>query len=139
MSPALEPDPAAGLVVITRFECPSRLAMLAIRMLHPRVKRDVRRQARGYLGIRLLCDWRRRTLLSITLWQDLDSVYSMGEVPRHVRAARVPRKLGVRTSCGVFCFAGDWTRVMFGSQVPARSPLRRLTDPPPDRGNGESP
>jgi hypothetical protein len=131
MTPVLEPDPTAGQVVVTRFECPNLLAMLVIRMLHRRVKRDVRKHARGFLGITLLCHWRRRTVLSITLWHDLDSVYSMGEVSRHVQAARIPRKLGVRTSCGVFCFVGDWTRVMFGSQVPARSPLRRLADGPP--------
>jgi len=125
----MEIDPAGGQVVVTRFECTALIGMLAIIALHLRVKRDVRRHARGFLGIRLLIDWRRRTILSISLWRDLASVYSMGDVPRHVEAARLPGQLGAATSCGVFCFAGDWRRVMFGGQVEVRSPLRPLSDP----------
>jgi hypothetical protein len=119
----LELDPAGGQVVVTRFDCTALIGMLAIIALHLRVKRDVRRNARGFLGIRLLIDWRRRTILSISLWRDLASVYAMGNVRRHVEAARLPGVLGATTTCGVFCFAGDWRRVMFGSEVDARSPL----------------
>jgi hypothetical protein len=123
MTATFEPDPAGGQVVVTRFECPTVLAMLAILLLHVRLKRDVRRSATGYLGGSVLRDWRRRTVLNVSLWRDLDSVYSMGKVPRHVQAARVPAKLGVITSCGVFCYVGEWTRVMFGSPVWSTSPL----------------
>jgi hypothetical protein len=124
-------DPAGGQVVVTRFECTALVGMLMILALHRRVKRDVRRNAPGFLGIRLLVDWRRRTILSISLWKDLSSVYAMGNVRRHVEASRLPAVLGATTTCGVFCFVGDWRRVMFGSVVEARSPLHPPPEPTP--------
>ncbi|SCE78781.1 hypothetical protein GA0074695_1116 [Micromonospora viridifaciens] len=114
MTATLEPDPAQGQVVITRFHCGDLARLLLVLMLHIRVKRDVRRHASGFLGIKLLVEWRQRTVWSISLWRDLDSVYSMGAVSRHVAASRVPAKLGVSTSCDIFCHVGEWTRVMFG-------------------------
>ena len=122
--PRLEADPAGGQVVVTRFECGSLLALLVVLALHLRVKRDVRRQASGFVGIKLLIGWRDRTILSISLWKDLDSIYSMGNVPRHVSAVRVPNGLGVQTTAGIFCYVGDWRRVMFRSPSPPISPLR---------------
>jgi hypothetical protein len=124
MTPLVEPDLDKGQVVVTRFECPSVWAVLLLRLLHVRVKRAVRRHASGFLGIRLLIDWRRRTVLSISLWQDLASVYTMGDVGRHIEAARIPITLGIATSCGVFCYVGDWKRVMFGADRVDTSPLR---------------
>jgi hypothetical protein len=129
--PVIELDPTGGEVVVTRFECGSLVNLLVLLVLHLRLKRDVRRRASGFLGARPVVDWRRRTLLSVSLWTDLDSIYSMGDVPRHVSVVRIPSRLGVRTTCGVFCFGGDWRRVMFGGQAVARSPLHPL--PPPDR------
>lgn len=124
MTPLLETDPAGGQVVVTRFECGSLLKLLAVRVLHVRLKLDVRRHARGFVGVKVLADWRRRTLLSISLWQDLDSLYSMGDVPRHVAAVRVAGTLTRGTACGVFCFVGDWRQVMFRGPANAkRSPL----------------
>ncbi|MET7467695.1 hypothetical protein [Micromonospora sp. NPDC005211] len=114
MTPTLEPDTTQGQVVITRFHCGDLVRVLVVLLLHLRVKRDVRRHAEGFLGIRLLVRWRERTVWSISLWRDLDSVYSMGGVSRHVAASRVPAKLGVTTSCDIFCHVGEWTRVMFG-------------------------
>jgi hypothetical protein len=123
VTPVIEPDPGKGQVVVTRFECPGVWAVLAVRLLHIRVKRAVRRQATGLAGIVLITDWRRRTVLSISLWQDLESVYSMGQVTRHIHATRFPKRLGITTTCGVFCYAGEWMRVMFGASRVARSPL----------------
>jgi hypothetical protein len=94
--------------------------------LHVRIKRDVRRHVPGLIASRAVVLWRRRTMLSISLWPDLDSVYDMGSVPRHVTGSRIPGPLGVATSSGVFTFAGDWRRVMFGSPAAPRSPLRPL-------------
>jgi hypothetical protein len=130
--PILEPDVSAGQVVVTRFECPSILSLLLIRIMHVRLRFDVRRQASGFVGVKALIDWRRRTLLSISLWEDLESVRSMGAVPRHVRAVRVPHGMGVNTASGIFCFVGDWRRVMFASDTPARCPLHRLPAQTPD-------
>jgi hypothetical protein len=113
-------------VVVTRFECGTLPKLLAMLILHRRVKRSVRRRARGLIAVRTVVDRRQRTMLSVSLWQDLDSVYSMGNVPHHVAAARVPGSLGVRTASGVFCFVGDWRRVMFRSPSVPRSPLHPL-------------
>lgn len=113
--------------MITRFECPSLPVMLVLMLLHRRIRRQVDRSAEGYLGAATVRDWRTRTLLSISLWRDLDSVYSMGSVPRHVLASRVPARLGIRTCAGAFCYAGDWRQVMFGVGRPKPSPLEPTT------------
>jgi len=102
------------------------LVLAFLLLLHTRIKRDVRRFAPGMLGARTIVDWRHRTLLSVTLWTDITSVYDMGSVARHVSAARIPARLGIRTRCGVFCFVGDWRRVMFRSEVTAASPLQAI-------------
>jgi len=128
VEPLLELQPEGGQVVVTRFECQSRLQLVYMVLLHVRMKREVRRHARGLVASRALIDWQRRTLISISLWEDLDSVYSMGNVQAHIAASRVPRRMGIRTACGVFCFAGDWRRVMFRTENVARSPLRPLQD-----------
>ncbi|MFC0503430.1 hypothetical protein [Micromonospora costi] len=132
MTPVIEPDPAKGQVVVTRFNCGNLPRMLLVLIMHVRMKRHVRRQAVGYLGIKVLVDWRQRVVLSISLWRDLDSVYSMGRVTRHVGAARAPGRLGITTTCGVFCYAGEWTRVMFGGPTRSTSPLHPPA-PAPDR------
>ena len=129
MTPAFDLDPARGQVMITRFECPNLWTMLLIVLLHRRIKREVARLADGYLGATMLRDWRARTVLSMSLWRDIESVYSMGEVPRHVHASRLPPRFGIRTRAGVFCYAGDWRQVMFGAGRPKPSPL----EPPSGR------
>lgn len=126
IEPLPELYPEGGQVVVTRFECGSVSRLLAIRLLHASLKRDVRRTAPGFIAVRTVIDWRRRTMLSISLWENLDSIYAMGNVPRHVSAARVPSALGVATTCGIYYLAGDWRRVMFGSAADTRSPLYPL-------------
>lgn len=126
IEPILELEPAGGQVVVTRFECGSLASLAAIRLMHIRLKHDVRRHATGFIAVRTVTSWRRRTMLSISLWESLDSIYSMGEVPQHVAAARVPVKLGVATTCGIYSLVGDWRRVMFGGAATARSPLHPL-------------
>ncbi|MEV4756494.1 hypothetical protein AB0J86_15465 [Micromonospora sp. NPDC049559] len=123
MTPVYEPDPSGGQVVITRFECPSRWVLLRLVVLHVRIKRAVQRRLPELIGSRMVVGWRTNTLLSISVWPDLDSMYGMGSVPQHVTGARVPSRLGVVTTCGVFTFTGDWRKIMFGAPVPARSPL----------------
>jgi hypothetical protein len=117
-------DPAGGQVIVTRFECPGVFTLGYLAMLHWRIKREVRRSAEGLIAARAVLDWRRRILFSVTLWRDIESVYAMGDVRGHVAAARIPARLGIRTRCGVFCFAGDWRRVMFHGQAPPGTPLK---------------
>jgi hypothetical protein len=100
--------------VLTRFACPNLYALLVVKLLHYRVRPQVRRVAPGYLGGTTIVQWRSRTLLSLSLWRDLDGVYDMGQARRHVLAARVPGRLGVRTSCDVYTLRGEWRHVMFG-------------------------
>jgi hypothetical protein len=122
----VHPDPARGQVVVTRFECPNLLSLVILLLLHRRVRREVRRRATGFVGVKKLVDWRRRVLLSVSMWEDLESVYSMGQVNLHVTATRLPGRLGVRTVSGIFCYVGDWRHVMFGSNVTTGSPLKPL-------------
>jgi hypothetical protein len=127
VSPLLELSADGGQVVITRFECPTLAALIAVRLVHARLKPAVQCGAQGFIGVTTITDWKRRTMLSISLWQNLDSIYSLGNVPQHVAAARIPSRLGVSTTCGIFCLAGDWRRVMFRIETKARSPLHPLT------------
>jgi hypothetical protein len=110
-------------VVITRFECPNLYALLLILAVHRRVKKQVRRLASGYLGGRTLVQWRTRTLLSISLWDRLDSIYAMGEVQHHIVASRIPARLKAATSCGIYTYSGDWKQVMFGVPAVSNAPL----------------
>jgi hypothetical protein len=130
VEPLIELQPGGGQVVVTRFECPNALALLAIRIRHGRLKRDVRQAAPGFIAIRTVIDWRRRTMLSISLWRDLDSIYAMGNVPGHVAAARLPQRLGIATTCGIYSLVGDWKRVMFHSDIATRSPLHPIKNEP---------
>jgi hypothetical protein len=123
VSPSFTLDPSRGQVMVTRFECPNLAAMVVVMLLHQRVKWQVARRAQGFLGAAMLTDRRTRTVLSVSLWLDIDSVYSMGSVPVHIHATRVPSRLGIQTRAGVFCYAGDWRQVMFGAGEPKPSPL----------------
>lgn len=103
-----------GAVVVTRFACRTRRDVLLMWWLHARVKPAVKARARGFLGGRLFIDWRARTVRSVTLWSDPAHLYSMGEVPQHIEAARVPRRRGIRTTCGIYTFEGECMTTMFG-------------------------
>jgi len=120
-------DPAGGVVVMTRFECPTIRRLLSVVLLHWRVKRDVHRKARGLVAVRMIVVPSERMVTSISIWRDLDSVYSMGDVRRHVTAARLAGSWNVRTANGVFCYVGDWRRVMFGGAGGAGSPLQPVS------------
>ena len=106
-------DDSRGQVVVTRFDCRTIPNVLRILALHRRVKPEVRRKADGYLGGKTVVAWRRRSVLSISMWRDLPSMYQMGKVDRHILAARVPARLGVTTSCGVYTYSGEWKHLMF--------------------------
>jgi len=137
LEPLLELHPEGGQVVVTRFECQTLPRLLAVRLVHASLKRDVRRAAAGFIAVRTVTDWSRRTMLSISLWESLDSIYAMGEVPRHVSASRLPAQLGVQTTCGIFCLAGDWRRVMFRGAAVAHSPLLPLHPPDEDLSSAQ--
>lgn len=112
-----------GVVAVTRFSGASRLQKLALLLLHHRIAREVSRLCPGFIGASHLTNWAGGAFFSITMWRDLDSVYGMGEVTRHIRATRLPIKMGLRTRCGVFAYEGDWKTVMFGAAVETTSPL----------------
>lgn len=125
MTDGLRIEDERGQVVVTRFECRSLYALLIIRALHHPVKKDVRRFAEGYLGGTTLIQWRKRTLLSFSMWDSMGSIYGMGKVTRHVLAARVPHRLGAVTCSGIYTYRGDWRNVMFGPPLVAtHEPIR---------------
>jgi hypothetical protein len=126
VDPLITPDPERGQVVITRFECENAFGLVRLLLLHKRVKRQVRRHATGFVGVRTLVSWRRHTMLSVSVWEDLDSIYSMGQVARHVQAAKQVSRQKVTTASGIFCYAGDWRKVMFRAGEPKDSPLRPI-------------
>jgi hypothetical protein len=119
----LELAPAGGHLVVTRFRCRHRAALIVLHLLHRRVKREVRRKADGYLGVTTLTSWRTGELTSISLWRNAEDIYQMGEVSSHVLAARAPGRLEVSTQSGVFSYVGDWRRVLFGNSYTDGSPL----------------
>jgi hypothetical protein len=122
-----------GAVVVTRFECPGLLSLLILLIMHRRLKPEIRRAAEGFLDATTIVDWPGRTLLNISLWDSTESIASMGRVPRHVDATRLPSKLGVHTAGAVFEPAGDWRSVLFGIDCPLTSPLHPLPWSHPQR------
>ncbi|WP_163506424.1 hypothetical protein [Fodinicola acaciae] len=118
-----------GQVVITRFACPSVSRLFVLLFLHVRIKRQVRRHATGFVGGKAVVLWRERTMLSVTLWRHLEDVYEMGKVNAHIMAARLPARLGIQTSCGIYPYRGDWRQIMFG--VPAASADPLVASAPP--------
>ncbi len=102
------------------------MKLLVIALLHPWIRHQIQREATGLVASSRRILWRERTLLSVSMWQNLDSIYTMGRCGAHVAAARLPHHLGISTSCGIFTLAGDWRRIMFESHASTRSPLRPL-------------
>jgi len=115
-------------VVITRFECHGLARVLLILAMHVRIKREVRRLAKDFLGATTVVLWRERVVLSITLWRRLDGIYDMGGSNRHIVASRRPARLGITTAAGIYTYAGDWRQIMFGTAATADEPLRPVAD-----------
>lgn len=128
MEPLMDPDPKGGQVVITRFECKNVISIVRLLVLHKRIKRQVRRAANGFVGAAMLISWRRRTVLSVSVWERLEDIYSMGNVSRHIQAAKNKPKLGIATTAGIFSYVGDWRYVMFHGNAPNNTPLLPIID-----------
>jgi hypothetical protein len=73
------------------------------------------------------------------MWHEIEDVYRMGEVRRHILAARIPHQLNVRTHSGVFTYVGDWRRVLFKSQHTGASPLTKWIPYPDKEGSNGNP
>ena len=124
--PLQEGARTGGAVVVTRFSCRTRWDILLLWLLHKRIRPAVRARVRGLLGIRLYIDWRQRTVHSVSLWTDPAHLYDMGKVPEHIAVARIPRRHGIQTTCGIYTYEGECAAVMFGVD-PNRKPAP-LTD-----------
>jgi len=120
-----------GHIAVTRFECRTLLNVVVVLLVHKRIKREVRRVAEGFVGAAPVVLWKDRTILSVTLWRTLESMYAMGEVQSHILASRLPHKLGIRTASGLFPFAGDWKNLLFQATVVDIDPLQRSRDRDP--------
>ncbi|MFE3905965.1 hypothetical protein ACFXPY_38340 [Streptomyces sp. NPDC059153] len=133
-----------GHVALTRFECRTALNMVVVLLMHMRIKREVRRVAPGFVGAAPVVLWKHRTILSVTLWRTLESMYAMGEVQSHILASRVPHKLGIRTTSGLFPYGGDWKNLLFEAAVTDVDPLHErerdpATDAPTSARKGHTP
>ncbi len=109
--------------MVTRFECQRRVTLVLLHIVHSYVRREVRRKADGFIGVTTSTDWRSGAMHSISMWREIEDIYRMGEVRRHILAARLPGRLNVRTYSGIFAYAGDWRRVLFNSRHTGASPL----------------
>ncbi|MFJ6854158.1 hypothetical protein ACIQM3_27180 [Streptomyces sp. NPDC091271] len=130
MNPYTKARDPRGHIALTRFECRSALNMAVVLFLHARIKREVRRIAPEFVGAAPVVLWRHRTILSVTLWRTLESMYAMGEAQSHILAARVPHKLGIRTTSGLFPYGGDWKNLLFEATVTDVDPLHERADDP---------
>jgi len=115
-----------GQVVVTRFECKTIPRVLVILAVHGRVSRAVRKGAEGHVGSTALVHWRERTVLSISMWHRLEDIYSMGGINRHIVAARLPARLGIATTCGIYTHAGEWQKLMFDVPTAVREPFVKI-------------
>lgn len=112
--------------MITRFEFTRLPDMLLFISLHRRVNKSAERMCDGLLGVSTLKYWQTLTVLSISVWRNLDSVYQMGDVPLHITASRWPAQRGTVTRCGVYPYSGDWKWVMFKAGTKGKSPTEDL-------------
>jgi hypothetical protein len=135
--PLLELIPNGGEVVVTRFECATWRSLTTVLLLHLRVKPKVKRFAHGFLGSSVFVDWQGKVVLSVSMWASAKDIYSMGNVPHHILATRVPGRIGVMTTSGVYSYTGDWRRVLFRSWSENQSPLRPIDRAPSTRANPE--
>lgn len=108
-------------MVITRFDCPTYRHLLVIRLLHAVLGRRIRAKLDGLLLSHTTTDLRARRVVSVSVFRELGDLYQMGSVTTHVNAARIPPKLGVKTSGGVFVYAGDWRKILFDAGREARN------------------
>lgn len=103
-------------IVVTRFCCPDRSTMVQIALRHQLLKPTVFRNVPGFRGVRLLLYWKDRELHSVSLWAHKAAILGMGEISAHVTLSRLPRRLGVSTTCDVYSSEGDWRTVLFDSE-----------------------
>lgn len=94
------------------------------------------RQVQGLVAAGMVVSRATRSMRSITLWEELDDIYGMGGVEQHVRAARVPTRCGVTTTCMVYRAAGDWREMLFPDRESAL--LRMGLFARKESGNAES-
>lgn len=106
-----------GAVVVTRFRCSTLVNFALLLCLHRWIKKYIRRDTVGLVGVALLVIWSKRTVISISLWQDVDSIYSMGQCEKHITVSRIPRRLGIDTDSHIFSCAGEWKQVLFGARI----------------------
>lgn len=112
-------EPPKHVIVDTMFSCATRSQLCVILALHIKLRREIRKDVDGLRFSTTTVLWRRLEVHNISLWDRLESVYSMGASGAHVRYTQIPSRLGVATACHVFSDVGPWQDVMFPhSSVP---------------------
>jgi hypothetical protein len=116
-------DPTGGVVVVTRFDCSSYRRLAVARVLHSVLGHRIRAEVNGLLFSVTFTKIREKRIISISAFGDIGDVYQMGCSKTHIKAAHLAPRLGLRTSAGVFPYAGDWRHILFGIPEQSASPL----------------
>lgn len=125
-------DPAGTVVVVTLFRCRTLRQLLGVRRRFAGMAGVVKAKAPALLSSVVSVDYRRRLVMNVSVWPDVESMRQMGDVPEHVLAARyVGRRPDIATASGVFAHAGDWRELLWG--VPRPDHGRPSSPTEPDR------
>jgi len=115
-------------VVVTRFDCRTLWRLVFMRMVHVVLGRRIRRGLDGLLFASTFIEIRSRRVISISAFGTLDDLYQMGSVADHIKGAHLASRLDLRTSAGIFPYAGDWRRILFDAPGQSPSPLSGYGD-----------
>lgn len=129
MNPFLGDLAAVQSISVTWFECKTPLQRWVVRWFHRVVGREVRARIPGYVGTSLFRPRNSAHLVSISMWEDQACMVRMGSVASHIRAARVPGRLRVKTTGGIYQYNGDWRTVLHGDYGESRFKSASLVRP----------
>ncbi len=102
----------APIAVCVRFQCDKRRHLLHLRLRAWRIEREVKRTRAAYVTGKTRLRWRERELISLSIWSDQASMFSMGGCARHIDAAHYALNHGVRFQSDIMDTVGSWSQVM---------------------------
>ncbi len=121
---------ATAVVVVTEFACASRAGFLGLWLRFLVHTRGIVAMASGLTMNGLTTDWRQRRIVSVSCWESVHSVHSLGFSRRHVDTVRWAMRRGdIRTRSVVFESAGDWRGVLRRDAYPSTTGATRGAQP----------
>jgi hypothetical protein len=104
---------ATAVVVVTEFACANRAGYLGLWWRFRVHTRRIVAMASGLTMNGLTTNWRQRRIVSVSCWESVHSVHSLGFSRHHVDTVRWAMRRGdIRTRSVVFESAGDWRSVL---------------------------